>query len=137
MIAPLTERTEGISTGGTDAHRRVRLHHHRHTAAQTRTIHHVRHQVQTRLQQETIIACKLVCAHQKFHLLYEQTDVSPEATFRIRAAMINRCIEYFAKPQQNSYVTECTHTLAYVATKGLISARAQLERVLSLHGSVD
>ncbi len=28
-------------------------------------------------------------------------------------------IEYFAKPQQNSYVTECTHTLACVVMKGL------------------
>lgn len=68
VIAPLTERTEGVSAGGTDAHGGVRLHHHSHTAAHTRTIHHIRHQVQTRLQQETIIACKLIFAHEKFHL---------------------------------------------------------------------
>ncbi len=37
----------------------------------------------------------------------------------------------------NSYVTECTHTLAYVVMKGLNSARAHLEYILSLHDSVD
>ncbi len=46
-------------------------------------------------------------------------------------------IEYFAKTKQNSYVTECTHTLAGAVMKGLNSARARLERVLSLHDSVD
>ncbi len=33
-------------------------------------------------------------------------------------------------------VNQCTHTLACVVMKGLISARVHLERVLSLHGSV-
>ncbi len=46
-------------------------------------------------------------------------------------------IEYFAKTKQNSYVTECMHTLACVVMKGLNSAHAHLERVLSLHDSVD
>ncbi len=45
-------------------------------------------------------------------------------------------IEYFAKTKQNSYVTECTHTLACVVMKGLNSARTHLECVLSLHDSV-
>ncbi len=43
-------------------------------------------------------------------------------------------IEYFAKTQQNSYVTECKHTLACVVMKGLNGARAHLECILSLHG---
>jgi len=37
----------------------------------------------------------------------------------------------------NSYVTECTHTLACAVMKGLNSARAHLECVHSLHDSVD
>ncbi len=41
-------------------------------------------------------------------------------------------IEYFAKT-----LTECTHALAYVVMKGINGARVQLERVLSLHDSVD
>ncbi len=49
--------------------------------------------------------------------------------------MCNLTISSILK-KQNSYVTECTHTLACVVMKGLISARAHLERVLSLHGSV-
>ncbi len=36
----------------------------------------------------------------------------------------------------NSYVTECTHTLACVVMKGLNRARVHLERILSMHGSV-
>ncbi len=46
-------------------------------------------------------------------------------------------IEYFVKTKKNSYVTECTYTLACVVMKGLNSARAHLECVLSLHDSVD
>ncbi len=34
-------------------------------------------------------------------------------------------------------VKQCTHTLACVVMKGLNSARAHLERVLSLHDSVN
>ncbi len=33
--------------------------------------------------------------------------------------MCNLTIEYFAKTKPNSYVTECTHTLACVVLKGL------------------
>lgn len=81
MIASLTEGTKGVSAGGTDAHGGVGLDHHSHTAAHAGAIHNICHQIQTGLQQKTVVACKFIFTHKKFHLLsYEQ---SPKAFIQV------------------------------------------------------
>lgn len=68
MIASLTEGTKGVSAGGTDAHGGVGLDHHSHAAAHAGAIHNICHQIQTGLQQKTVVARKFIFTHKKFHL---------------------------------------------------------------------
>lgn len=68
VISTLTQRTEGVAAGWTQAHGGVGLQHHSHATGSARAVHNVCHQVQAVLQQQAVIACKLILPNQQLHL---------------------------------------------------------------------
>lgn len=68
MVAELAQCAESILAGGADAHGRVRLHHHSSAAGLSGTVDHVCHEVQTGLEQQTVITGKQFFIHQLLHL---------------------------------------------------------------------
>lgn len=68
MIAHFAQCAKSITAGGANAHGGVRLHHHSGATGLTGTVDNVSHEVQTGLQEQTIITSKQVLIHQLFHL---------------------------------------------------------------------
>lgn len=68
MIAHFAQCAKSIMAGWANAHGCVGLHHHRSATGLTGTVHNVGHEVQTGLQQQTVIAGKKLLIHQLFHL---------------------------------------------------------------------
>ena len=58
MVSTFAEGAEGVLTGRADAHGGVWLHHHSLAAGLARAVHHISHQIQAGLKQETVITSK-------------------------------------------------------------------------------
>lgn len=68
MIAQLAQCAESILAGRTNAHGCVRLRHNGSAAGLAGTVDHVSHEVQTGLEQQTVITNKQFLIHQLLYL---------------------------------------------------------------------
>ena len=68
VVAELAQCAKSVLAGGADAHGGVRLHHHSSAAGLAGTVDHVGHEVQTGLEQQTVITGKQLFIHQLLHL---------------------------------------------------------------------
>lgn len=72
MIAQLAQCAKSILAGRANAHGCVWLHHDSGATGQARAINHVSHEIQTGLEQQTVITGKQLLIHQLLHLTGEE-----------------------------------------------------------------
>lgn len=71
MISQLAQRAKSILAGRANAHGCIWFHHNSSAAGLARTVNHVSHEIQTGLQQQTVITGKQLLIHQLLHLTDE------------------------------------------------------------------
>lgn len=71
MISQLAQCAKSILAGRANAHGCVWLHHNSGAARLAGTVDHVGHEVQTGLEQQTVITGKQLLIHQLLHLRVE------------------------------------------------------------------
>lgn len=74
VIAEFAQRAKSIMTGRTNAHGCVWFHHNSGGTGLAGTVDHVRHEVQTGLEQQTVITGKQFLIHQLLHLKDEDSQ---------------------------------------------------------------
>lgn len=68
MITHFAQCAKSITASGANAHGGVRLHHHSSATGLTGAVDNVSHEVQTGLQEQTVITSKQILIHQLLHL---------------------------------------------------------------------
>ncbi len=72
MIAQLAQCAKSVLAGRANAHGCVRLRHYSGAAGLTGTVDHVGHEVQTGLEQQTVVTGKEFLINQLLHLRDEE-----------------------------------------------------------------